>query len=227
MIMANIENIKIKLQVKNAIGYLILLSPPKNEMDSAFFHQFNLVVAEIKSQSGLRALIILSEGRHFSSGANVDGLVGLFNDESVNIPKEIASNKIAFEELSRLPFPVIACIKGICYGSGLELALCAHFRISTANSLMNLPETEFGIIPGLGGIYNSQRTMGRAKALEFVLSDKTISGQDAFDEGLIDILADKQTIVKEAEEIISLIGEGYKKELKAKYLLDIINNDAK
>lgn len=214
---------RIVLRKENGIAFLELSSPPKNEMNGEFFIHFNEIILQIALQTSLKGLIIKAEGRHFSSGANVEELVGLFSD-SKDVPAEISENKQAFDGLQNFPFPVIACIKGICYGSGLELALSAHIRMGTANSLLCLPETSFGIIPGLSGIYNSCKCMGKAKSLAFVLGENTISGVDAVNDGLIDILADKHSLEAKAIKLIEQIYSGYKKELKVKYLLEFENN---
>lgn len=214
------SNSILKLEIKNGIGFLRLLAPPKNEMNSCFFEQLNILINEIGTQSSLKGVVIVAEGRHFSSGANVQELIDLFVEKADTKPEAILRNKQSFDNLQALTMPVVACIKGICFGSGLELALAAHFRIGTQNCLLSLPEAGFGIIPGLSGIFNSQRTMGKARALEFVLADKTISGTDAKKEGLIDIIADKRQLQDTAVNLIEEIAQDYKKELKVKYLLE-------
>ncbi|MFC1733226.1 enoyl-CoA hydratase/isomerase family protein [candidate division KSB1 bacterium] len=204
----------IKWQIQNNLGYLSLATPPKNEMNTTFFKEFSHLIHEIKDNNSISGLIIHAEGRHFSSGANIDQLLSLFDQSDGEILEPIIRNRIAFQVLSDLPFPVVACIKGICFGSALELALCAHFRIAAPNALLCLPETSFNIIPGLAGIYHTQQCMGSAKTLQFVLSGDTISANNALKNGLIDIFADKNDLVAYAAEFIN-----YKKELKLKNYL--------
>ncbi len=208
----------IKWQIKNNVGYITLSAPPKNEMNTVFFKEFSHLINEIKTSNSLLGIIINAEGRHFSSGANIAELLAQFKQSTDRIPQPLKENSIAFQELSNLPMPVIACIKGVCFGSGFELALCANFRIATPNALLSLPETGFNIIPGLAGIYNTQQYMGTAETMQFVLSGDTISAKDAQKKGLIDIFAEKNELETRALEIINLIGENYKKELKISYL---------
>lgn len=211
---------KLNFSIKESIGYLILSTPPKNEMDHGFFDEFNEIICQLKVKSEIIGLIISSKGRHFSSGANVDQLLSLFNDHTQGLPEKLQRNKKAFEQLNDLPFPVVSCIKGICYGSGLELALSSHFRIAASNALVQLPEAGFGIIPGLGGLYNAQKCIGTAKTIELSLSGNSMTADDALSNGLIDIIADKKHLISKAEELINSIGENYRKELKQIYLLE-------
>ncbi len=208
----------IKWQIQNNLGYLTLSAPPKNEMDTTFFNEFSYLINEIKNNNSISGLIINSEGRHFSSGTNIEQLLSLFYQSDYSIPEPLKNNHRAFQELLDFPFPIVACIKGICFGSALELALCAHFRIAAPNTLLSLPETGFNIIPGLAGIYHTQQCMGSAKTLQFILSGNTISADYAKKNGLIDIFADKNELEDCAVKFIKKISKNYKKEFKLNYL---------
>jgi len=212
---------KIDWKIVRNIGYLTLVAPPKNEMDLVFFHEFSHLMEDIKSNKTLIGLIIQAQGRHFSSGANTDQLLSIFSTKESGIPKLLENNNEAFMTLSNLAIPVVACIKNICFGSGLELALCAHFRLSSPNLLLSLPETEFGIMPGLGGIFNTYKCIGTAKTLRFVLSGNSIDAQEALESGMIDLIVNKKDLKKVATRIVIAVADNYKKEFKAKYLREL------
>ena len=208
----------INYTVKNNLGYIRLADPPKNEMNTLFFQEFHRLIQNIKQNHDLLGIIIQSDGRHFSSGADIEELLSLFHKTEDLLPEPIAQNGIAFRELAELPIPVVACLKGICYGSALELALSAHFRIASANTLLSFPEAGFGFIPGLAGIYRLEQIVGKAQAMKFTLSGESISVAEAKKLGLIDIFAEKHELENQAEELIRKIGNNYKKELKTNYL---------
>lgn len=208
----------INWEIEDKIAYLTLVSAPENKMNSLFFEEFNTIISKIERNQNLSGIIIQSKGRHFSSGADVEELVSIFNSSKHKIPPPITNNSEAFKILSKLKFPVVACIKGICYGSGLELALCANFRVAATKSLLCLPETDFGIIPGLGGIYNSRKCMGTARTLEFVLSGQSLSSEEALNYGLVDLIKSKDEIVDTAKKLVYLSSVNYRKELKPIYL---------
>ncbi len=210
--------------VKN-IGYLTLAAPPGNEMDTLFFSEFSHLLKKIKSNKNLIGLIIQAQGRHFSSGANIDQLLSIFSGKEPGIPNILKNNNEAFMTLSNLTIPVVACLKNICFGSGLELALCAHFRISSPNLLMSLPETGFGIMPGLGGIYNTHKCIGSSKTLQFVLTGNSLDAPEALECGLIDRIVDKNDLNKVAVKIILTVANNYAKEFKTIYLRELFAAD--
>lgn len=212
------EQSKISLELADGIAHLMLDSAPENRMDSQFFEEFNALLSAIHSRPDLKGLIIQARGRHFSAGADVAELTALFRNAGQEIPTPIAKNSEAFRVLSNLDVPVVACIKGICYGSGLELALCAHFRIAADKALLSLPETGFGIMPGLGGIYHSTRCMGSARAMELVLSGYALSSGEALEQGLVDLVVPREETTDKARSIVELTEDAYRKELKAVYL---------
>jgi len=204
--------------VKDNYGIITLSAPPKNEMNTTFFQEFNRIIRSVKNDSKIQGLIIQAEGRHFSSGANTDELLSLFRDNKDLFPKEIIDNALAFRELADMSIPVVACLKGICFGSGMELALSAHFRVAASNTLMSLPEPGFGIIPGLAGMYRLQKILGKAQAMKFILHAESISAEEARKQGLIDIFADKHNLENTAMDLLKSIGADYKKQLKNSYL---------
>ena len=217
------DNKTINWEIEDKIGYLTLVSAPKNKMDSRFFGEFNTIISKIERNQKLRGLIIQSKGRHFSSGADVEELLSMLKSSMHVIPPSIRNNSEAFKILNKLEFPVVACIKGICYGSGLELALCANFRVASKNSMLCLPETGFGIMPGLGGIYNSLKCMGTARALEFVLSGNSLSSEEALNYGLVDLIEGKDELAAIAKKLVNLSSDNYRKELKPIYLKELTN----
>jgi len=208
----------VKYNIKKSIGFIQLAAPPKNEMNTLFFQEFNQLILSIKNDLDIKGLIIQADGRHFSSGANTDELISLFRHTEDLLPKEIEQNAIAFRELADMSIPVISCLKGICFGSALELALSSHFRIASPSTLMSFPEVGFGIIPGLAGIYRLEKIVGKAQAMKFTLSSESISAEEAKKYGLIDIFATKHELENQAVKLIDVIGNNYKKELKQSYL---------
>lgn len=213
----------ISWHIQDKIGYITLSAPPKNEMHSGFFIEFYECMKQVSAETKIKGLILSASGRHFSSGANIQGLLSEFDTTDNRQPKYVAENNETFLLLQKLNIPVVACLKGICYGSALELALFAHFRIAAPNTLLSLPETGFGIIPGLTGIYHTQKILGKLKTFAFVLKDEVYNAETAFQNGLVDLLTDKNNIIPTAEKLIRQIPHRYNKLLKKSYLQNFTN----
>jgi enoyl-CoA hydratase len=138
--------------------------------------------------SDARALIITGAGtKAFCAGADVKELEG----RSLTAHKRGAeAGQATFARLERLPMPSIAVINGYAFGGGLELALACTLRIATRNARMALPEIKLGLIPGYGGTQRLPRVIGEARALDMILTGRTVEAEEALRIGLVNRLVD-------------------------------------
>lgn len=90
--------------------------------------------------------------------------------------------------LSRLLIPTISAVSSVALGGGLELALATEFRVFTPSTVVGLPETRLGIIPGAGGVPRLKQLLGRTRAMDIILTGRRIRGEEAFRMGLCDRL---------------------------------------
>jgi len=171
---------ELQWNIEEGIGWLKLNQPPSNTMTIGFFTELRSLVQTIKSTSGLKAVIICGTGRHFSSGAEINELLQNI-DEQVML-----ENYRSFVRIEQLDIPVISAIRGVCIGSAFELALFSHFRICSEDAVLGLPESNFNLMPGIGGIQRVARLAGTAKAIEITLRGNTFPASDAFAMGLVD-----------------------------------------
>jgi enoyl-CoA hydratase len=135
-----------------------------------------------------RALIIKGAGeKAFCAGADIKELVGRQLSEQ---KRGAELGQATFAKLDKLPIASIALINGYAFGGGLELALACTFRIATRNAKMGLPEIKLGLIPGYGGTQRLPRLVGEARALELVLTGRTVDAEEAVRIGLVSRLVD-------------------------------------
>src|SRR6185503_16029340 len=95
-----------------------------------------------------------------------------------------------FAKLDTLPMPSLAVINGYAFGGGLELALACTFRLATKNAKMGQPEIKLGTIPGYGGTQRLPRVIGEARAMELILTGRTVGAEEAERIGLVNRLVD-------------------------------------
>ncbi len=100
------------------------------------------------------------------------------------------------ELIAKIDRPVIAGIQGDAVGQGLEMALACDIRISAETSRFGLPQIQAGLIPWDGGTQRLTRLVGRGKALEMILSGKTISAQEAQRIGLVNQVVSSQDLME-------------------------------
>lgn len=206
--------------VTEGIGYLTINAPPSNTMTTSFFRSLNQLVRQIEAIDSLKAVIITGSGRHFSSGADVNGLLAEAGEGMLN------ENFEAFGVIEQLAVPVIAAIRGVCLGSALELALACHYRICADDAVLGLPETNFNLMPGIGGTGRMRRLAGTAKTVELVLRGMTFSAGDACQWGLADLVVPRKELMATAENMARLLPAGTEPSLKKCYLRTLVKQHA-
>ena len=139
-------------------------------------------------KSAARALVVAGSGdKAFCAGADIKEL----QDRSLLQQKRGAElGQAVMAGLDRLPIPSIAVIHGYAFGGGLELAMACTFRVATPKAKMGLPEIKLGLIPGYGGTQRLPRLVGEARALDIILSGRTVDAVEAQRIGLVNCIVD-------------------------------------
>ncbi|MGB6054984.1 MAG: enoyl-CoA hydratase-related protein [Burkholderiaceae bacterium] len=140
------------------------------------------------AQSDARALLVTGAGQKaFCAGADIAELIGQAPQAH---KRGVEFGQRVFSRVAALPMPSVAIINGYAFGGGLELALSCSFRLATANARMGLPEIKLGLIPGYGGTQRLPRLIGEARALEMILTGRTVKADEALQMGLVNRLLD-------------------------------------
>ena len=128
-------------------------------------------------ESGASAIVLICAGRTFIAGADISEFGQKPQGPSLH------DTQLAMENA---PVPVIAAIHGTALGGGLEVALCAHYRVALDSAKFGLPEVNLGLLPGAGGTQRLPRLVGVPKALDMMTSGRHIGAAEALGDGLID-----------------------------------------
>ena len=133
------------------VALVIVDNPPVNALSwhvrQGLFDGVQAVVAD-----GAKAVVVICDGRTFIAGADISEFGG-------NVP-EAASLHDVQGVMEDAPVPVIAAIHGTALGGGLEVALCAHYRVAVSSAKFGLPEVNLGLLPGAGGTQRLPRLVG-------------------------------------------------------------------
>jgi enoyl-CoA hydratase len=175
--------VSVTLDISDGLAFVRLNRPEAlNALSFAVLRELSTAFDEA-GRSGARALVITGSGdKAFCAGADIKELMG----RGLVAQREGALlGQATFSKLGGLGIPSIAVIHGYAFGGGLELAMACTFRIATPNAKMGLPEIKLGLIPGYGGTQRLPRLVGEARALEMVLSGKTIDATEAERIGLV------------------------------------------
>ena len=163
---------------------LITLNRPQalNALSFAILDELGAAFDEV-AHSDARTLLITGAGdKAFCAGADIKELR---NRDLLSQKRGAEKGQAVFGRLAKLPMPSIAVINGYAFGGGLELAMACTFRVATQNARLGLPEIKLGLIPGYGGTQRLPRLIGEARALEMIMTGRTIKPDEAERIGLI------------------------------------------
>ena len=151
-------------------------------------------------------VVVLSGGAGpaFSRGWDWEALAGedpLLAARALGLPGD------PFGCLAEMPRPVLCALNGDAFSAGLELALACDVRIAAEGARLGLPETAMGILPLAGGTQRLARLVGRAKALEMILTAEPIEAQEALCIGLVSAVTPQERLMAEAEAIAGRLAE--------------------
>ena len=162
---------------------LIRLNRPQalNALSFMLVQDLSRAIDEVAA-SDARALLVTGTGdKAFCAGADIAELAGRTLAQT---KRGAELGQATMSKIERLPMPSVAIINGYAFGGGLELALACTFRLVTPNAKLGLPEIKLGLIPGYGGTQRLPRVVGEARALEMILTAKTLDAQTALAWGL-------------------------------------------
>ena len=156
---------------------IVLDRPPLNVVTMRERDQLRAVFEALDRDPGVRVIVLRGEGKHFSSGGDIRG----FLDNTPERVSELAWNVAAPERCHK---PVLAAVRGYCFGVGFELSLACDFRIVSESARLALPEQRIGMIPGSGGSARLVRMIGIARTKDVAMRSRRIPARQAHEWGI-------------------------------------------
>nr|WP_202513499.1 MULTISPECIES: enoyl-CoA hydratase/isomerase family protein [unclassified Streptomyces] len=190
------------------IVHLRLQRPNKlNAQTHEMWHELRQVGAELGGDTSIRALIVSGAGRSFSAGLDTDVLVDFFGTElpedvrDLSGPALVKKIQESFTWLADAPYPTIAAVAGHALGAGCQLALACDLRIAAEDAIFGLPETNWGLIPDLGGTLWLPQLTGPAKAKELMWLADQVDAAEACRLGVVNRVVPTANLLAEARAL--------------------------
>ncbi|MEE6167076.1 MULTISPECIES: enoyl-CoA hydratase [unclassified Mycolicibacterium] len=180
----------------------ITLNRPKalNALNSQVMNEVTTAAAELDNDPGIGAIIVTGNEKAFAAGADI---------------KEMAELSFAdvysadfFEQWSKFAAtrtPTIAAVAGYALGGGCELAMMCDILIAADTAKFGQPEIKLGVLPGMGGSQRLTRAIGKAKAMDLILTGRTIDAVEAERAGLVSRLVPADSLIDEALAVAETI----------------------
>ncbi len=159
-----------------------------NALNDELLNELADAFKSIQVDNEVNAVILTGSGdKAFVAGADIKELSEL-NERSGRMKSQ--KGQQIFQSIEDTRKPVVAVVNGYALGGGAELAMACHLRFASEQAVFGLPEVGLGLIPGYGGTQRLSRIVGRARALEMILTGKHIQAEEAKSMGLVNEVSD-------------------------------------
>ena len=173
----------VRVESADGIATIRLDRPKMNALNAQVQDEIAAAAAQVSADDAVRAVILYGGERVFAAGADIKEMAAMGYPA---MAARSAALQASFAAVADIPRPVVAAVTGYALGGGLELALCADFRVAGQNARFGVPEILLGVIPGLGGTQRLPRLIGPARAKNLVYTGRFVDTEEALRIGLVD-----------------------------------------
>jgi enoyl-CoA hydratase/carnithine racemase len=195
----------VRVEVAGQIATIRLDRPKMNALNAQVQAEIAAAAAQVSRDSAVRAVILYGGERVFAAGADIKEMASLGYAE---MAERSGPLQASFTAVADIPKPVVAAVTGYALGGGLELALCADFRILGESAKVGQPEILLGIIPGAGGTQRLPRLIGPAKAKDLIFTGRHVAAAEALAIGLADKVVPDAEVYQAAKDLAAQYAAG-------------------
>jgi enoyl-CoA hydratase len=183
---------------------VVLLNRPDqlNALSDELMEELVSALTELDRDEGVRAIVLGGSERAFAAGADIGELA-----QASAIDLYYQRRIERWDAIRGLWTPLIAAVSGYCLGGGCELAMACDLIVASESAQFGQPETGLGIIPGAGGTQRLTRAVGKAVAMDVILSGRRLSADEALAAGLVARVVPKEAWLEEAKGLATEIAK--------------------
>lgn len=192
----------IKIENRGRVA-LVTLNRPKvlNALNNEVIAELAAALRALDAHEGVGAIVLTGSEKAFAAGADIAAM----KDWSFSDVYKADYLGHDWESLRRIRKPVIAAVAGYALGGGCELAMLCDFIIAADNARFGQPEIKLGIIPGFGGTQRLPRAIGKARAMDMILTGRMVTAEEAEKYGLVARVVPADKLLDEAMEAATTI----------------------
>lgn len=183
---------------------LIQLNRPRelNALNTQLMQEVRDTLHQLDVDDRVRVVIVTGNEQAFAAGADIKQMA----DKSA-VDMLAMDQASTWDQIRKTKKPVIAAVSGFCLGGGCELAMTCDMIIASETARFGQPEIKIGVMPGAGGTQRLTRAIGKARAMEMVLTGRFITAEEALSLGLINKVVPVEMYLREAATLASEIAQ--------------------
>jgi enoyl-CoA hydratase len=189
----------VRVETDGAVATIRLDRPKMNALSGQVVAELAEAAAQVSADDAVRAVVLYGGPRLFAAGADIKEM-----SESAN-PTWISGHSKRLQDslgaVAGIHKPVVAAVTGYALGGGLELALCADFRVLGAGAQVGQPEILLGVIPGAGGTQRLPRLVGPSRAKDIIFTGRFVAADEALAIGLADRVVPDDEVYQSAVQM--------------------------
>jgi len=180
-----------------AVG-IVQLNRPKvlNALNFEVMSELVSALEELDRESAVKVIILTGSERSFAAGADLAEM-----SQATPVDLVLGRRFELWDRIRKISKPIIAAVSGYCLGGGNELAMNCDLIVASETATFGQPEVNVGIIPGAGGTQRLPRVVGKYKAMEMILTGKSVSADEAYRIGLVNRVVPPESLMEEAKKI--------------------------
>jgi enoyl-CoA hydratase len=177
---------------------VVLLNRPKqlNALSDELMGALADALRELDGDEAIRCIVVGGSERAFAAGADIAQLA-----EASTVEMYYQRRVDRWDEIRALWTPLVAAVSGFCLGGGCELAMACDLIVASETARFGQPETGLGLIPGAGGTQRLTRAVGKAVAMDVILSGRFLTAAEALRAGLVARVVTKEAWLDEAKRV--------------------------
>ena len=189
------------VETRGAVGLITLNRPQAlNALNSTVLKELLQAYAAFEDDAAVGAIVLTGSERAFAAGADIKEM------QPLDFADVYGRNFLGgWDDVAKVRKPVIAAVSGFALGGGCELAMICDFIIASETAKFGQPEITLGVIPGMGGSQRLTRAVGKAKAMDIVLTGRMMDAAEAERAGLVSRVVAADRLIDEALEAAARI----------------------
>jgi enoyl-CoA hydratase len=183
---------------------VVTLNRPKvlNALNQATMEELAGALEALDQDDDVRCAVLTGAGRAFAAGADLGEMA-----DATPVQMLTGYRFQQWERIRKVAKPIIAAVRGFALGGGCELAMLCDMVVAGESARFGQPEINLGLIPGAGGTQRLPRAIGKARAMELILTGRALTATEAATMGLVTRLVPDEVVVDEAKAIAASIAQ--------------------